>query len=100
MQETNKITKIMTKYKIRFKHLVYAFAIIIVDLLIFMVLGLLLMNYDDNYDSSKGEYWSLESMNASEKLIYYCYQAWIILNVIGLVYLGLKIFRKIKKQMS
>ena len=31
------------------------------------------MGYDDNYDSSKGEYWSLSSMNSTEKMIYICY---------------------------
>ena len=87
----------MVKFKIRFVDVVYGIAIIGADLFVFIILGLLLMGYDDSYDSSKGEYWSLASMNLTEKLIYICYNAWIILNIIGLVYIGRKIYRKTKK---
>ena len=83
--------------KIRFIDVVYGVAIIGADLFIFIILGLLLMGYDDSYDSSKGEYWSLASMNTTEKIIYICSNAWIILNIIGLVYIGRKIYRKTKK---
>ena len=84
----------MVKFKIRFVDVVYGIAIIGADLFVFIILGLLLMGYDDSYDSSKGEYWSLASMNLTEKIIYICYNAWIILNIIGLVYIGRKIYRK------
>ena len=87
----------MVKFKIRFGGVVYGIAIIGADLFVFIILGLLLMGYDDSYDSSKGEYWSLASMNLTEKIIYICYNAWIILNIIGLVYIGRKIYRKTKK---
>ena len=87
----------MVKFKIRFVDVVYGIAIIGADLFVFIILGLLLMGYDDSYDSSKGEYWSLASMNLTEKIIYICYNAWIILNIIGLVYIGRKIYRKTKK---
>lgn len=87
----------MVKFKIRFVDVVYGIVIIGADLLVFIILGLLLMGYDDSYDSSKGEYWSLASMNLTEKIIYICYNAWIILNIIGLVYIGRKIYKKTKK---
>ena len=87
----------MVKFKIRFVEVVYGIAIIGADLFVFIILGLLLIGYDDSYDSSKGEYWSLASMNLTEKIIYICYNAWIILNIIGLVYIGRKIYRKTKK---
>jgi hypothetical protein len=87
----------MAKFKIRLVDVVYGISIIVADLFVFILLGLLLMGYDDSYDSSKGEYWSMASMNSTEKIIYICYNAWIILNIVGLVYIGRKIYRKTKK---
>lgn len=56
----------MAKFKIRFVDIVYGVAIIGADLFVFILLGLLPMGYDDSYDSSKGEYWSLASMHSTE----------------------------------
>ena len=87
----------MAKFKIRLLDVVYGIAIIGADLLVWVILGLLLMGYEDHYDSSKGAYWSLASMNMMEKIIYLCCHAWIILNIIGLLYIGRKIYRKTRK---
>lgn len=57
-------------------------AIIVMDLSVFVILGLLLMKYDDFYDESKGEYWSLESMTTQQKTIYILNNLWGVLNVI------------------
>ena len=86
----------MVKTKIRFVNIIYWLAIIGADIFIYLILGLLLMGYDDTYDSSKGEYWSLASMNLSEKIIYICYNVWIILNIIGLIFVGRKIYKRVK----
>lgn len=87
----------MAKFQIGIKQILIWLAIIAVDIFVFIILGLLLMNYDDFYDSSKGEYWSLASMNSTEKVIYICYNIWVVLNIIGLLYIGYKIYRKISK---
>jgi hypothetical protein len=87
----------MVKIKIGLKQVLIWLAIIAVDIFVFILLGLLLMNYDDFYDSSKGEYWSLASMNSTEKLVYICYNVWIVLNLIGLIYIGYKIYRKLSE---
>jgi hypothetical protein len=42
-----------------FKIILISVGVIIFDLAIYLVLGMLLMNYDDFYDESEGEYWSL-----------------------------------------
>lgn len=84
----------MVKIKIGVKQILIGLAIIAVDIFVFIILGLLLMNYDDFYDSSKGEYWSFNSMNVIEKATYICYKAWIVLNIIGLLYIGYKIYKK------
>ena len=86
----------MTKTKIRMFNISYWLVLIGADLVIFFILGLLLMSYDDNYDSSKGEYWSLSSMNTTEKVIYLCYITWIVLNIIGVIFIGRKIYKRIK----
>ncbi|MCZ2129396.1 MAG: hypothetical protein LC109_03925 [Bacteroidia bacterium] len=87
----------MAKFKVRFIDFIYWLTIIGADIFVFIILGLLLMGYDDNYDSSKGEYWSLASMNTTERIIYVCYNAWIVLNIVGLIYIGYKIYKRTKK---
>ena len=86
----------MGKIKNRFLKIVIFAFIFIVDICIYLFLGLLLMNYDDNYDGSEGAYWSLSSMNTAEKIIYISYNAWIILNIIVIAFLARRVYRKIK----
>jgi hypothetical protein len=86
----------MVKTKIRFVDIIYWLAIIGADLFVYIVLGLLLMGYDDNYDSSKGEYWSLASMNTTEKIIYFALQTWNVINIIGVLYIGRRLYKRIK----
>ena len=86
----------MAKTKIRFVDIIYWLAIIGADLFIYIILGLLQMDYDDNYDSSKGEYWSLSSMNNRQLIYYFLLQLWNLLNIIGLIFIGRKIYTRIK----
>jgi hypothetical protein len=86
----------MVKTKIRFVDIFYCIALIAVDVLIYIILGILQMDYDDNYDISKGEYWSLQSMNNRQLIFYFLLQLWHILNVIALIFIGIKIFKRIK----
>ena len=71
--------------------------IIVADYGAFGIIGLFLMGYEDNYNISVGELWS---MNTTEKILYICYYTWIILNIIGflciIVYIGRKIYKRIK----
>lgn len=86
----------MVKTKIRFINIIYWLAIIGADIFVYIVLGILQMDYDDNYDSSKGEYWSLSSMNNRQLIFYFLLQLWNILNIIGLILIGRKIYKRIK----
>jgi hypothetical protein len=86
----------MVKTKIRFVDIIYWLAIIGADIFIYIVLGILQMDYDDNYDSSKGEYWSLSSMNKWQLIFYFLLQLWNIINIIGLIFIGRKIYKRIK----
>lgn len=67
---------------------------IIFDLAVYLVLGMLLMNYDDFYVEIEGEYWSLGSMTISEKATYIGLNVWHVVNLIALGYI---IFRVVKK---
>jgi hypothetical protein len=86
----------MDKLKIRFIDIIYWLAIIGADIFVYMILGVLQMDYDDNYDSSKGEYWSLESMNKLQLVFYFLLQLWNLLNILGILYIGRKIYKQIK----
>lgn len=76
------------------KVILISFAIIIFDFAVYLVLGMLLMNYDDFYYDSEGEYWSLSSMTISEKATYIGLNVWHVVNVMAAGYI---IFRIIKK---
>lgn len=86
----------MVKTKIRFLDIIYWLAIIGADIFVYIILGLLQMDYEDNYDSSKGEYWSLTSMNTRHLIFYFALQLWNIINIIGLIFIGRKIYKRIK----
>jgi hypothetical protein len=58
-----------------------------------------LMNYDDFYDESEGEYWSLSSMTMSEKATHIGLNVWHVVNFIALGYVIYKIvWRSTKKR--
>jgi hypothetical protein len=86
----------MVKLKVRFVDVFYSLAIIAADIFIYLILGILQMSYDDNYDSSKGEYWSLASMNTRQLIYYFLLQFWNLVNIIGLIIIGRKIYKHIK----
>lgn len=87
---------LINKLQIRFIHILVFIGILIVDLVVYIFLGLLLMNYEDNYDSSKGEFWSWASMNSTDRIIFIGYTSWNVLNWIGILYFVRKIIRKLK----
>lgn len=91
----------MTKtIKIRLVDIAYWAAIIGTDIFIYMILGILLMRYDDNWDSSQGEYGSLASMDLTDTIIYIMYNCWHLINAIAIIYIGYKIYKRIKQPRS
>jgi large-conductance mechanosensitive channel len=87
----------MRKY-LTIKYIIIAVGIIILDLVIYFILALLLMNYDDFYDESKGKYWSLESMTPWQKVNYIGFNIWQIVNLIAIGYIIYRIIKEIKKR--
>lgn len=58
------------KKHLSIRNILIAIGIILLDIAVYIFLGLMLMGYEDFYDESKGEYWSLESMTLDEKFYY------------------------------
>jgi len=72
----------MTKLRIfTIQNIVIGILIILFDLIVYVILGLLLMNYDDFYEESKGVQWSLESMSITDKMTYFGLQFWHLINI-------------------
>ena len=86
----------MSRLKINFLSITSWLAIIGADIFIYLILGLAQMDYDDNWSAAKGEYGSLKSMNTSQLAFYFALQLWNILNVIGIIFVGRKIYKRIK----
>lgn len=80
-----------------FKNILISLGLIILDLAIYIFLGLMMMGYDDFYDESKGEYWSLASMTFWQKVNYISLNLWSFLNIILIGYL---IYRIVKNKLS
>lgn len=79
------------------KNILTGIGLIVLDLVVYLFLGVMLMGYDDSYEESKGEYWTLESMTFSQKAYYISLNLWNLINVILIGYLIYKIVIKLKK---
>jgi hypothetical protein len=92
----------LSKYKkmhergIRLVNIIYVIAIVAADLFVYMILGILMMGYDDNYDASQGNYGSFSSMSNNDALIYIGFQVWNIMNLILIVFYGYRFFKWLK----
>ncbi|QHL86758.1 hypothetical protein GU926_04615 [Nibribacter ruber] len=58
----------------------------------------MMMSYDDNYDESKGEYWSWESMTDFDKAVVVGLYFWHAVNIIGICYLIYKFIKGIRQR--
>jgi len=82
----------MKKY-LTIKYIFIGVGIILIDVIVYVFLGIILMDYTDFYDESKGEYWSLASMNTFQKSTYITFNFWIFLNI---TFLGFIMYKLIK----
>lgn len=88
----------MTNKKIRIIDIIFWIALIAFDLFVYIILGILQMDYDDNWDESKGEYWSLKSMNTIQLIFFFALQLWNLINIIVIFYIGRKIYKRIRNK--
>jgi hypothetical protein len=71
--------------------------LLLFDLLIGLLFGVLLMDYDDSYEPSKGEYWSWDSINTLQKSISIGMNMWWFINLIVLIFI---IYKFLKRKQS
>lgn len=65
------------------------------DLFVFIFCGIYMMGYDDFYNESQGEYFSLSSMKTEYKIVWVFYNFWIFLNCLLLIYIIYKVYKKL-----
>lgn len=68
-------------------------AFILLDLAIYLIIGLIILGYEDFYSEEKGPYWSLESMTLIQKIAYIGYYIWFVLNFLMIGYLIFKFLK-------
>lgn len=78
------------------KKFIIGLLIIFIDLIIYVFLGLMLMQYDDFYDESKGEYMSLNSMTTFDKVAHFSLMTWNIINAILIIFIIYKFIKQIR----
>jgi len=76
------------------KRILFWISIIILDVFLYIAIGLILLNYEDFYDESKGAYWSFESMTLLESTAYISYYVLITANILLVLYLIYKFLIK------
>ena len=82
------------------KNILLGILFILIDLVVYVFLGIAMMDYDDFYRESKGEYMSLESMNTFQKSIFISMNIWNIINIVFVIFIIYKVynyFTKIKQ---
>lgn len=87
----------MADSKVRFIDILFPLAIIGADIFVYIILGVLQMGYDDHWDISKGEYGSLKSMSRIQIVFYLALQLWNLINIIGIIFLGRNIFKRLSR---
>lgn len=73
------------------KNILIGILLLFFDAFLYIFLGLYLMRYDDFYQESEGEYWSLASMTLDEKIAYIALNGLGILNLCVIGYIIYKI---------
>ncbi|MCK9533026.1 MAG: hypothetical protein M0R77_21350 [Gammaproteobacteria bacterium] len=86
------------KKMLTLKNILIAIGIIILDISVYVFFGLMLMNYEDFYNESKGAFWSLESMTLTEKFYYIGFEIWNVLNLIAVGYIIFRIIKGLRKR--
>jgi len=76
------------------RRIVIAFVVILLDLFVYLLLGIMLMAYDDFHDSSKGIYGSWESMTSFDKTIQIIFYVWNFINILTLTFIAYKFYKK------
>ena len=88
----------MSQFNRKFIKIMCWLGILIADFMVYLILALLLMGYEDSWNGSKGAMWSLESMDASEKALYILYIGWYVINFVFVIFFLRKLYPKLNKR--
>jgi len=80
------------------KWAIIGLTILLIDFFLYIFIGLMLLNYEDFYDTTKGEYWSWKSMDSFDRIVYIFWYIWWILNITGILYLAFRIYQFFKQR--
>ncbi|WP_343330563.1 hypothetical protein [Polaribacter staleyi] len=75
------------------KNVILGILFILLDLVVYIFLGIAMMDYDDFYEESKGEYMSLESMDTFQKSIFISMNIWNIINILLVIFIIYKVYK-------
>jgi hypothetical protein len=84
------------KLKTKLKYIFIGLIIILLDLMVYLYLFAQLVQYDDNYNESKGKYWGPESMTGPERFASVGFSVWNIINLLLIVFIIFKLIKKRK----
>jgi len=73
--------------------------LVIVDVAVYILLGLFLMGNEDKYGETSGELWSWKSLTTTTKTVYILLTTWNILNILLILYFLYRIFLRLKTYM-
>ncbi len=80
----------MVKPKFKISNIIFFIALVLADIVIFIILGMLFMGYEDFYEESEGPWMSLQSMTPKEKVVYFAIDFWYIVNIFIIIWLFYK----------
>lgn len=75
------------------KNILLGILFIFIDFILYVFLGLMVLDYEDFYDESQGAYWSLGSMTIVQKISYISFQTLIILNWVFVYFILFKLIK-------
>ncbi len=75
------------------KNIILGILFILVDLVVYIFLGVAMMDYDDFYEGPQSKYMSLETMNTFQKSIFISLSIWNIINIIIVIFIIYKVYK-------
>lgn len=75
------------------RNIILGILFILIDLVVYIFLGILMMDYDDFYEEPQGEYMSLESMSTFQKSVFIGLNIWNVINIIIVIFLIYKVYK-------
>ncbi len=75
------------------KNIILGILFILIDLVVYIFLGILMMDYDDTYKGPIENYNSLETMNIFQKTVFIGMSIWNIINILVVIFIIYKVYK-------